>query len=68
MTTSREGFVREAKLLAALKLFESGRISSGQAAELCGMPRLDFLLEAGRTGIPVADLEGEELDREFRSE
>jgi hypothetical protein len=29
------------------------------------MTRVDFLLLVGRSGIPVADLDGEELDREF---
>ena len=62
---SQEDFVREAKFLLALKLFELGRISSGRAAELSGMNRVDFLLTAGRMGVPVADLEGDELEREF---
>lgn len=62
---SQEDFVREAKFLLALKLFELGRISSGRAAELSGMNRVDFLLTAGRMGVPVADLEGDELKREF---
>lgn len=62
---SQEEFVREAKFLLALKLFELGRVSSGRAAELCGMPRVEFLLLAGRSGVPVADLDAEELDREF---
>jgi predicted HTH domain antitoxin len=62
---SREEFVREAKFLLALKLFELGRLSSGRAAEICELPRIDFLLRAGRLGIPVADLDEEELDREF---
>ncbi|MFC1707054.1 UPF0175 family protein [Planctomycetota bacterium] len=62
---SREDFVREAKFLLALKLFELGRLSSGRAAGLCGMSRVDFLLAVGRMGIAVADLDPEEVDREF---
>jgi predicted HTH domain antitoxin len=62
---SQEDFVKEMKFFVALKLFELGRLSSGRAAELCGMPRVDFLLLAGRSGVPVADLDAEELDREF---
>lgn len=64
---SQEEFVREAKFLLALKLFELGRISSGRAAELCEMARVEFLLLAGRFGVPVTDLDAEELDREFRN-
>jgi predicted HTH domain antitoxin len=62
---SQEEFVREAKFVLALRLFEQGRISSGRAAELCGIPRVDFLFAAGREGIPVADLDAGELEREF---
>lgn len=63
---SREQFVKEAKFLLALKLFELGRISSGKAAEICDLNRVDFLLSAGRLGIPVTDLDEDELAREFR--
>jgi len=62
---SREEFIREAKLLLAVKLFELGRLSSGRAAEVCGMPRLDFLIAAGRMGVPAADLDESEMEREF---
>lgn len=62
---SQQEFVKEAKFLLALKLFELGRVSSGRAAEISGVPRLDFLLLAGKMGVPVADLADEEMDREF---
>jgi predicted HTH domain antitoxin len=62
---SQEDFVREAKFFVALKLFELGRVSSGRAAEICGLPRVEFLLLAGRSGVPVADLDADELSREF---
>jgi predicted HTH domain antitoxin len=62
---SEEEFLKEAKFLLALKLFEVGRISSGRAAEVSGLPRLDFLLLAGKMGVPVVELDSEELGREF---
>ena len=62
---SREEFIREAKMLLAAKLFELGRLSSGKAAQLCGMGRVDFLFTVSRMGIPVADLDEEEIKREF---
>ncbi len=62
---SEEEFVREAKFLLALKLFELGRLSAGKAAEMCGQNRVDFLLLAGRSGVPVADLDDSERQREF---
>jgi predicted HTH domain antitoxin len=62
---SREEFIREAKLLLAAKLFELGRLSSGKAAQLCGVGRVDFLLTVSRLGIPVADLDEDDMQREF---
>ena len=61
---SPESLANEAKFMLALKLFEVGRLSSGKAGQLCGMGRVEFLLAAGRAGVPVAALE----DNELRSE
>jgi predicted HTH domain antitoxin len=36
-------FASEMRLLAAIKLCELGRFSSGRAAELAGMSRVEFL-------------------------
>ena len=62
---SRDEFVKEAKFLLMAKLFEMGRISSGKAAEICGMPRIDFIYAVGKMGIPVVQLDEEELKREL---
>jgi predicted HTH domain antitoxin len=62
---SREEFVREAKLTLAARLFEQGRISAGKGAEICGVPRVEFLLEMGRRGIAVIQMDEDELKREF---
>lgn len=42
-----EDFARELLVLAAVKLYELGRLSSGRAAELAGMSRVEFLLNLG---------------------
>jgi Uncharacterised protein family (UPF0175) len=60
-----DNFSDEARFLLALKLFEQGRISSGKAGRLCGMGRIEFLLAAGRDGVPVVDLTEEEIVDEF---
>lgn len=65
---SREEFARDARFLLAAKLFELGRLSSGKAAQLCDMAHPDFLFAAGRLGVPVVQLTGEELDREFQND
>ena len=43
----------EIRLMAALKLYEAGRISSGLAASLAGLPRVEFLLLCGQYGVTV---------------
>jgi predicted HTH domain antitoxin len=56
---------QRSRMLLALKFFELGELSSGQAAEMGGMSRVGFLLEASRNGIPVAELAEDELAEEF---
>ncbi|MGD1993578.1 MAG: UPF0175 family protein [Anaerolineae bacterium] len=60
-----ETFARELPVLAAVKLYELGRLSSGRAAELTGMSRAEFLLALGRYevfpfGSELRDLEAED--------
>ncbi len=62
---STEEFAKEAKLLLLAKLFELGRVSSGKAAEACGMSRVEFLLAAGKLGVSPVQLDPDELAREL---
>jgi len=43
MGLSPEQFSDEAKFLLAAKLYELGKLTSGQAARLCGKGRVEFL-------------------------
>ena len=61
----RKALEARSRLLLALKFFELGELSAGQAAEMCGMSRVAFLFEASRNGVPVAELSDEELEGEF---
>jgi predicted HTH domain antitoxin len=44
-------FEADARLLLALKLYEIGRLSSGMAARLAGVPRSAFIFLLGRYGL-----------------
>jgi predicted HTH domain antitoxin len=46
---------RVVRLAAAAKLFEAGRLSSGAAAQLAGLPRVAFLAELDGLGVAVID-------------
>jgi predicted HTH domain antitoxin len=54
-------FMHEAKLAMAIKLFEMKRLSSGMAALLIGMTRMQFLGELHRYGVSMIDLDADEL-------
>jgi predicted HTH domain antitoxin len=55
----------ELRLASALKLYELGRISSGLASALAGMPRAKFLQVCGQYGVSIFQVTPEDLDREL---
>ena len=56
----------ELRLAAAVKLYEMGRISSGAAAKLAGIPRTLFLTKLADYGVDTFRLTEEELRQESR--
>lgn len=58
-------FARELPLLAAIKLYELGRLSSGQAADLAGMGRVVFLDTLNRYDIFPLEAELRDLESEY---
>jgi predicted HTH domain antitoxin len=50
--------------MIVLELYRRGGISSGNAGELLGMPRLDFIRHASELGIPAIDMTAEEWEQE----
>lgn len=63
---SPEKLGEELKLVAAVKLYELGRLSSGAAAELAGIPKPVFLTKLADYGVDSFRLTREELDAETR--
>jgi len=55
----------DARLLLALKLYESGRSSSGQAAELAGLSKRAFLELLGKYGVATFNYPPDELARDL---
>ena len=60
-------FETEARFLLAFKLFELRRISAGRASEMAGVAKPEFLLRASDLGVPVVDLDDDQLDAESRA-
>lgn len=62
---NREQFSVEAKFLLAAKLYELGRLSSGEAATLAGKSRIEFLFGLAQIGIPMSNLRPEDAATEI---
>ena len=58
----------QVRLMAALKMFELGKLSSGKAAELAGMSRVTFLEMCGRYRVPVFNYDTNAVETELRAD
>lgn len=56
----------ELRLAAAVKLYELGRLSSGAAASLAGVPRVVFLAKLADYGVDTFRLTEDQLHQETR--
>ncbi|MDB9308401.1 UPF0175 family protein [Aphanizomenon sp. CS-733/32] len=62
-----ETLSREISILAAVKLFELGKLSSGRAAQLAGMSRVEFLMALGRYQVSSFSLTSEQLEQDVNN-
>jgi predicted HTH domain antitoxin len=61
---SDEAAAAEIRLAASMKLYELGRLSSGAAARLAGIPRTLFLSKLADYGVDTFRLTEDELERQ----
>ncbi|MFN8496093.1 MAG: UPF0175 family protein [Caldilineaceae bacterium] len=65
LNTTAEQIGAELRLAAAIKLYEIGRLSSGAAANLAGIPRVLFLTKLAAYNVVTFRLSETELQEEL---
>jgi len=65
---TKEEMEHHIRLMASLKMFELGKVSSGKAAQLAGMSRVEFLETCGRYRVSAFNYPPEEVEREIRKD
>jgi predicted HTH domain antitoxin len=63
-----EEMTAQLRLMAALKMFELGKLSSGKAAELAGLSRVEFMEACGRYHVSLYNYPPEMLEAEIRTD
>jgi len=66
--TTPEEMNAQIRLMAALKMFELGKMSAGKAAELAGLSRVEFLETCGRYRVSVFNYPLEDLKAELHAD
>lgn len=64
LNRTSEEMGRDIRLYSALMLFRLGKLSSGAASLMAGIPRVMFLDLCAEYDIPVSQITAEELRRE----
>ena len=59
-------FEREARLLLAIKLYETGRITTGLAAQLAGIPRVRFMFLLAEHGHSPFGESADDLEEDLK--
>jgi predicted HTH domain antitoxin len=67
LKTEETQLAAEIRMAAAVKLYELGRLSSGAAAQLAGIPKPLFLSRLADYGVDSFDLTEEELRKDLEN-
>jgi hypothetical protein len=67
LNRTTEELAHDMRLYTALMLFLLGKLSSGAAAEMAGVPRVMFLDLCAEYDIPVSQITGDDLHSELLS-
>jgi predicted HTH domain antitoxin len=65
LNRTSDELARDVRLYAALMLFRLGKLSSGAAAEMAGVPRVMFLDLCAEYDIPVSQITADDLRQEL---
>jgi predicted HTH domain antitoxin len=57
----------ELKMMIASKLFEEGKLSSGQAAEIAGISKKAFIELLGKFNVSLFGYDAEELNEDLKN-
>jgi len=58
-------FASTAKFTLAAHLYSEGKLSAGQAAEFCGLGKVEFLNKLPTAGFPASNLRPEDVETEL---
>jgi len=65
---TKEEIEQHIRLMAVLKMFELGKISSGKAAELAGMSRVECFEACGLYRVSIFNYPPEEVEKEVEKD
>ena len=60
-------FEREARLLLAIKLYESGKLTTGLAAKIADVPRVTFIHLLGQYGLSPFGEAAEDISKDLKN-
>lgn len=68
VSMTKQEFAAEVRLMAAFKMFELGKLSSGKAAKLAGISRVEFYEMCGRYQVSIMNYSADEMEAELISD